>query len=64
MFSIDVIPIDDINTYEGFIPAGYDLIEYEDGTDPVDGIVLYGFDEVGFTAVPNAKHAFVKLELS
>ena len=61
MFSIDVMPIDDINTYTGYIPGGYDLFEYEDGTDPLDGIVLYGFDEVGLTAVPNAKYAFIKL---
>ena len=62
--SVDIKHIDDINTYTGYIPGGYDLVEYEDGTDPVEGMVLYGFDEVGLTAVPNAKHAFVKLELS
>ncbi|MDA8752495.1 hypothetical protein N9M52_00645 [bacterium] len=58
--SFDVKHIDDISTYEGFIPSGYDLVEYAKDTDPVHGFVLYGFDEVGFTAIPNAKHAFVK----
>ena len=59
--SVDIKYIDDISTYEGFIPSGYDLVEYENGTDPLDGIVLFGFDEVGLTAVPNAKYAFIKL---
>ena len=37
-----------INEFEGSIPSGYDLVEYEKGTDPLEsGVVLYGFDEVG-----------------
>jgi hypothetical protein len=62
-FSIDVLPIEDISTYKGFIPSGYDLVEYEKDTDPVEGMVLYGFDEVGISQLPNPEYAFVKLEL-
>jgi hypothetical protein len=29
------------------IPAGKNLTVYEKGTDPLDGYVLYGFDEIG-----------------
>ena len=36
----------DITTYEGFIHG--ELVVYDKGTDPLkDGLVLYGFDEVG-----------------
>ena len=35
----------DINAYQGVIQG--DLIVYEKGGDPWDGLVLYGFDEVG-----------------
>ena len=46
---IDMKHVDfDIN---GVIPgrprAGADLVVYEKGGDPMDGYVLYGFDEVG-----------------
>ena len=61
MLSTDILLIDDVNTFKGHIPDGYDLVEYENGTDPVDGVVLYGFDEVGLSLVPNPSHAFVKL---
>ena len=38
--------------------AGFDLVEYENGTDPMDGWVLLGFDEVGmFCNEP--KYAFI-----
>ena len=37
----------DMNTFTGSIPSGYELVEYETGTDPLDGCVLLGFDEVG-----------------
>ena len=37
----------DIETYEGLIPSGCDLIVYEKGQDPLDGLVMHGFDEVG-----------------
>ena len=35
----------DIETFEGTIQAN--LVVYEQGGDPMDGLVLYGFDEVG-----------------
>lgn len=35
----------DIKNYQGFIKG--DLVVYEKGGDPMDGYVLYGFDEVG-----------------
>jgi hypothetical protein len=38
--------------------AGFELVEYENGTDPMDGWVLLGFDEVGqFCKEP--KYAFI-----
>ena len=38
--------------------AGFELVEYENGTDPMDGFVLLGFDEVGqFCNEP--KYAFI-----
>ena len=43
----NVILVDNINTFKGFVPADADLVVYEKGTDPMDGYVLYGFDEVG-----------------
>ena len=53
--------IPNINTFEGMIPSGFDLVEYVSGTDPVEeGMVLYGFDEIGMFGLPNVKHAFVK----
>jgi hypothetical protein len=58
----DVIEVD-LSTYEGGIPEGYTLIEYEKGTDPLDGCVLYGFDEYGLNLMSydNPVHAFVKV---
>jgi len=60
---IDVKHIEDIHSYVGFIPAGYDLIEYELGDDPLNGTVLYGFDEIGLSQIANPVHAFVKLSV-
>ena len=37
----------------------FDLVEYERGTDPLDGYVLYGFDEIGKFIKTNAAYAFV-----
>jgi len=37
----------------------FDLVEYERGTDPLDGYVLYGFDEIGQFIKTNAEYAFV-----
>ena len=59
-----VILIKDINTYEGDIPSGYDLVEYDYGQSPEeDSLVLYGFDEVGSFGFKRPQHAFVSLEL-
>lgn len=43
----------DLNKYEGRIPRGYDLVEYESGSDPLSGLVLLGFDEVGIFESPS-----------
>ncbi len=57
----DVIEIPSIENYIGAIPTGYDLVEYENGTDPMEeGLVLYGFDEVGMFEFDCPKHAFCK----
>jgi len=61
--NIEVQYIDNIHLFTGVIPAGFDLIEYERGTDPVDdGLVLYGFDEVGcLNEFDRPEHAFVRI---
>ena len=48
----------------GTIPAGFDLVVYDKGTPPEDGMVCYGFDEVGMmdAAFETPVYAFVKLE--
>jgi hypothetical protein len=38
--------IEDIKEINEF-KAGWELVEYEAGTDPLDGSVLLGFDELG-----------------
>ena len=38
--------IEDIKEVKSF-KAGWELVEYEAGTDPLDGSVLLGFDEIG-----------------
>jgi len=53
---LETILIEDINTFQGDMPAGFDLVEYEKGTDPMDGYVLYGFDEL-YMMVPASKAA-------
>ena len=52
----------DINNFVGCIPSGSDLVVFEKGEDPLDGLVLYGFDEVGmFDSDFNVpQYAFVK----
>ena len=37
----------DVKTIRGRIPEGEDLVVYERGGDPLNGLVLYGFDEIG-----------------
>ena len=53
---MSVIPVDikDVKVYL----AGYELVEYEAGTDPMDGFVLLGFDEVGMFCT-NPRYAFI-----
>ena len=48
-----------LNTFSGTIPSGFDLVEYEKGTDPLDGCVLMGFDEVGMF-FPRGIHCFIE----
>ena len=63
-FNVETIDIPNIDTYEGTIPTGFDLTVYEQGTPPEDGMVCYGFDEVGMmdAAFETPVYAFVKLE--
>lgn len=51
-----VIPVDikDVKTFR----AGFELVEYEAGTDPMDGFCLMGFDEVGMFC-ENPRYAFI-----
>ena len=54
--------IENINTFVGSIPAGFDLVEYDAGSCPLDdGMCLYGFDEVGMFGFKQPKYAFVKI---
>ena len=41
------------------VRPGFDLVEYERGNDPLDGYVLYGFDEIGQFIKNKAEYAFV-----
>ena len=53
----------EMESFKGSIPAGYEMVEYEEGTDPIkDGLVLYGFDEVGMSGFRNPQHAFISWE--
>ena len=57
--SLEVIKFE-MESFQGSIPSGFDLVEYEKGTDPMAGFVLYGFDEVGMMVSPSkAAHAFI-----
>ena len=49
-----------MNTFTGSIPAGFELVEYETGTDPLDGCVLLGFDEV-VAFFRNGSHCLLKI---
>ena len=54
--AMKVIPVDikDVKTFR----AGFELVEYEAGTDPLDGFCLMGFDEVGMFC-KNPRYAFI-----
>jgi hypothetical protein len=53
-----IILIDDVKNVQSF-KSGYELVEYEAGTDPLGGFCLMGFDEVGMFCT-NPKYAFVE----
>jgi hypothetical protein len=63
-FKVETIDIPSINSYVGTIPTGFDLTVYEQDTPPEDGMVCYGFDEVGMfdSEFQTPVYAFVKLE--
>jgi hypothetical protein len=47
----------------GIIPEGHDLVIYEKGENPMDGLVLLGFDEIGMFDhnFNNPAYAFMEL---
>ena len=50
----------DMESFKGGIPAGYEMVEYEEGTDPIeDGLVLLDFSEVGMFGFRNPQDAFI-----
>ena len=62
-YKSDVIEIPNIDTFKGYIPIGYDLVEYEKGTNPeMDGMVLHGFDEINMDefGFKNPEYCFIK----
>ena len=61
---LQVIEIPNIHAFQGVIPAGKNLTVYEKGTDPLDGYVLYGFDEIGLfeEEFKNPAYAFLSQE--
>jgi len=52
-----IILIDDIKNVQSFKP-GYELVEYDAGTDPSEGFCLLGFNEIGMFCT-NPQYAFV-----
>ena len=56
-----MILIENIYKFAGEIPAGHDLCLFEKGGDPMDGCVVYGFDEIGEfdCLLQNPQYAFV-----
>ena len=60
--ALETILIENINTFRGSRPAGFDLVEYEKGTDPEEeGLVLYGFDELYTMGFKKPQHCFMRL---
>ena len=51
---VELVDIKDVREFK----AGFELVEYEAGTDPMDGFVLLGFDEVGMFCT-NPRYAFI-----
>jgi hypothetical protein len=61
-FKPAIIDILRISTFKGSIPADYELVEYEKGTDPEEeGLVLYGFDELYTMGFKKPQHCFMRL---
>jgi len=54
-----------MNTFTGSIPAGFEIVEYETGTNPVDGRILTDEEiEALYIASRSAKSGAVRLGLS
>ena len=54
--------IENINTFEGSIPSGFDLVIAEENNVVDSAMVLYGFDEVGMfdAEFTNPVYGFLK----
>lgn len=52
---VELVDIKDVKEFK----AGFDLVVFEAGTDPLEGFVLLGFDEVGMISCANPRYAFV-----
>ena len=52
---VELVDIKDVREFK----AGFDLVVFEAGTDPMDGFVLLGFDEVGMISCTNPRYAFI-----
>ena len=64
-FNPAVIEIPNIDTFKGTMPDDYELIEYQEGTDPEEnGCVLYGFDEIYMFGFSKPKHCFVRQSIA
>lgn len=59
---MNFIKIENINTFEGSIPAGYDLVIAEADNVEDTALVLYGFDEVNLlvSEFTNPVYGFLK----
>lgn len=57
---MEIILIDDIKNVQTF-KSGYELVEYEKGGKPEDGICVLGFDEIGMFLFREPAHAWVSM---
>jgi len=53
--NVQLVDIKDVTSFK----EGWELVEYEAGTDPLDGFSILGFDEIGSFAT-NPLYAFVQ----
>lgn len=51
---VELVDIKDVEEFK----TGFELVEYEVGTDPMDGYCLMGFDEVGLFC-KNPRYALI-----